>query len=132
VYDNDDAFAIYYARFSDAHPEHPVKLAVGLGKWSEDATSDERQPFALDLRVHESQYEVMVTDADVSPWSNAKVIGRMLNRAEALAHPRIKDVFHITDHIVKDDAVLKAFLERQLTTPNNRLKLAARGKPTAD
>src|SRR5438093_2037962 len=90
VYEDDDAFAIYYARFTEAHPEHPVKLAVGLGNWDEAAPPDDRQSFALDLRVVESRYEVMVTDADASPWKNAKVIGRMLSRTEALSHPRIK------------------------------------------
>jgi hypothetical protein len=74
----------------------------------------------------------MVTDAGTSPWKNAKVIGSMLSREAALAHPRIKDVFHITDHIVKDDAVLKAFLEKQLTTPNNRRKPPAGGGLAAD
>jgi hypothetical protein len=89
VYEDEDALAIYYARFTASHPEHPVKLAVGLGNWSEDAAPDERQSFALDLRAIESRHEVMVTDAAESPWKNAKVIGRMLDRAEALAHPRI-------------------------------------------
>jgi hypothetical protein len=63
----------------------------------------------------------MVTDAAASPWKNAMVIGRMLDRAEALAHPRIREVFHITDHITTEDPVLRPFLEKQLATPNQPL-----------
>jgi len=113
VYRDGNAYAIYYVRFSPTHPEHPVKLAVGLGEWSEDSGPDGRQSFALDLRVTESRYEVMVTDAADSPWANASVLGPMLNRAEALAHPRIQEVFHVTDHMVLEDPDLKEHLEKQ-------------------
>jgi hypothetical protein len=34
----------------------------------------------------------------------------MLDREEALAHPRIKDVFHITDHMVEDDPIIRTYL----------------------
>jgi len=37
----------------------------------------------------------------------------MLNRAEALAHPRIQEVFHVTDHMVLEDPDLKEHLEKQ-------------------
>jgi hypothetical protein len=34
-----------------------------------------------------------------------------LDRQEALAHPWVKDVFHITDHAVLEDKVLKEHLD---------------------
>jgi hypothetical protein len=42
----------------------------------------------------------------------AAILGRVLSREEALAHPRIKEVFHITDHIFAEDAPVKKYLER--------------------
>jgi len=53
----------------------------------------------------------MVTDAQSSPWRESQVLGRMLDRSEALKHPLLADVFHITDHIVNEDAPLKAHLD---------------------
>ena len=112
VYRDGDAFAVYYAMFSDQHPEREVKLAVGLGEWGDDdASPEDRRAFALVMRSTDEAYQVMVVDADESPWRNARVIGRMLDRDEALAHPWIGDVFHITDHMVEDDPAIKSYFE---------------------
>jgi hypothetical protein len=54
---------------------------------------------------------VEVLDAAQSPWFEAKIIGRTLNRAEALKHPLLPEVFHITDHMVVEDKPLKAYLD---------------------
>jgi len=35
----------------------------------------------------------------------------MLNRDEALKHPWIEEVFHISDHILEDDPEVKAYFE---------------------
>lgn len=35
----------------------------------------------------------------------------MLDREESLAHELISDVFHITDHMVKDDPEIISFFE---------------------
>jgi hypothetical protein len=53
----------------------------------------------------------MCVDADQSPWQDAEILGRMLDREEALRHPWIKEVFHITDHMVLEDVPLKSFLD---------------------
>ena len=111
VYQDGDAYAIYYARYSDNHPLGEMALAVGLGDFTEGSTPGDRVSFALKMRLVDGKYEVMVVDPEQSPWQKATTIGRMLTRAEALAHPRIKDVFHITDHMTTDDPAIKAFFE---------------------
>jgi hypothetical protein len=118
VYKDNDAFAIYYAMFSDNHPDHVVQVAVGVGEWGEETTSEDRRAFALQMRDSGKQYEVMIVNADESPWQHAKILGRMLNREEALKHPWIEEVFHITDHVVEEDPEIKAYFERQPSLPN--------------
>ena len=113
VYEDGAAFAIYYAAFADAHPEREIQLAVGIGDWGEASTPRDRRAFALVLRGTDEQYEVTVVDAAESPWKDVGIIGRMLNRAEALADPRITDVFHITDHMVEDDPEIRSYLNRE-------------------
>jgi len=111
VYRDDDAYAIYYAMFSDNHVDQIVKMLVSMGEWGEDSDPNQRKAFALDLRVGADQYEIMVTDASESPWHNPRVLGRILDRQEALRDPLIEEVFHITDNVVEEDEPLKRYLE---------------------
>ena len=114
VYMDGNPYAIYFARFSDNHPESEVALAIGLGEFGEGSDPTQRVSFGLVMRVASSRYEVMVVDQDRSPWPNQRVLGPMLNRDEALGHPRIKEVFHITDHVATDDPEVRAYLESRL------------------
>jgi hypothetical protein len=111
VYRDNDAYAIYYAMFSDNHADQIVKMLVSLGEWGEDSDPNQRKAFALDLRVGADQYEIMVTDASESPWHEPSVLGRILDREEALRDALIDEVFHITDHAVEEDEPLKRYLE---------------------
>ena len=110
VHSEGDAYAIYYALFSDSHPGRAVSVTVSIGEWGEGSTPEQRVAFALELRSTDSQYQVGVVDSEKSPWREASFIGRTLDRVEALAHPRIKEVFHITDHIVTEDEPVHAYL----------------------
>jgi len=111
VYKDGDAHAIYYARFSDNHPERRVTLAVSIGEWGEGSSAAQRTAFALELRSGPESYEVSVCDAATSPWCGAELLGPMLDRDAALAHPMIDAVFQITDHAVARDEPLKAYLD---------------------
>ena len=84
---------------------------VSLGTWGEGGEPRDRVAFPLRLRSAGDQYQVMCVDADQSPWQDADFLGRMLDREEALRHPWIGEVFHITDHMVVEDAPLKSFLD---------------------
>jgi hypothetical protein len=111
VYKDGDAHAVYYARFSNNHPERIVKAAVSIGEWGEGSNPGQRTAFALELRAGPENYEVHVCDAEASPWSGSKILGPMLDRDAALAHPLIDEVFHITDHAFLEDPPLKAYLD---------------------
>lgn len=111
VYRNGDAHAIYYARFADSHADRIVQVAISIGEWGEGSDPSERVAFALDLRAGADDYEVMVRDASSSPWNGIEILGPMLDRDAALAHPWIQDAFHITDHACVEDEPLKAYLD---------------------
>jgi hypothetical protein len=111
-----DMFAAYQALFSDKHPSKEVHLAVGLGEWEDSASPDERRAFALVLTLTDSIYESRFVDADESPWKNSKVLGRMLNRDEALAHVWKKEIFDLVDHIVETDLEIRSFLVGKSST----------------
>lgn len=111
VLQDGDAFAVVYLRFSDNHQDRVVEAAISAGKWWDGTGPADRTAFALKLRSGAENYEVTVCDAATSPWRDVELIGDMLDREEALTHPLIDDVFHITDHLFDEDAALKAYLD---------------------
>lgn len=111
VYKDGDAYAAYYARFSEAHREHPVYAIISLGDCGETSGPWDRIAFAVELWTADDECRVSVVDATKSPWKAATVLGRILDRDEALQHERLQEVFHITDHMTEDDAALRAYLK---------------------
>jgi hypothetical protein len=106
------AHAAYYARVADSHPQRVASILLGLGAWGDGTTETQRRSFALEMRKGTQGFEVKVVDAVSSPWPRAKVLGRTLDRAEALADPLIDEVFHITDHMVTEDAFIREYFKR--------------------
>ena len=111
VYEDGDAYAIYYARFGEQHEPRVVEAVVSVGEWGEDAGPWDRVAFPLRLRAAESEYQVTVVDGDESPWQGVDLLGRMLDREEALAHERLAEIFHVTDHMVVDDEAIREYLD---------------------
>lgn len=112
VYEDGNAIAIYKATFAENHQEIGVMIAIGLDdNWESEFASVNRVAFACRIWENESEFVVSVTDRNESPWINSKVLGRMLDRDEALSHGSIDQVFHITDHILSSDLVIKSFLD---------------------
>lgn len=110
VSSDDEPFAVYYARYVEGHEKREVIATVSVGDWSEESPPDGRVAFALRLWTTPEQGNVSVLDAADSPWRDVEVIGRTLDRQEALAHPRLADVFHVTDHIFDEDVPIREYL----------------------
>lgn len=101
--------ALYHATFSAGHPESGVMAAIGFDENWDAIESPTRVAFACHLVQTEDEQGVKVTDWAESPWNNSKVIGRQLDRDEALSHPLIDELFHLTDHIFAEDPSIKMF-----------------------
>ena len=106
-----DAYAAYKAVFATNHPDRSVQVLIGMGEWGDDASPGQRVAFALDLRVQDGGYAVMVVNRASSAWRNTTFLGRILDREEALAHPLIKEVFHLTDHMFSEDTMIREYLD---------------------
>jgi hypothetical protein len=114
VLNDGNAYAVYYAIFSDNHP-HPkgyVSVLISIGQWADDAPPSGRCAFYLQIRATADNFLVAVCDAAESPWGTVRMFGRTLDRDEALAHPRIQEIFHISDHIVTEDTPVIEYLSR--------------------
>ncbi len=106
-----DAFAIYKATFADGHRESGVLMAIGIDDNWEAVESENRVAFACKVWIKGDEYIISITDKADSPWSETKVLGRMLNLDEALANEWIEEVYHLTDHILSEDEAIKDFFE---------------------
>ena len=111
VSEDDAAYAVYYASFSDLHPDE-VKVVVSLGVWWDGGTPSDRLAFPLVLWQDDENFGVTLVDSAASPWKDVELLGRMLDREEAVTHPKAKEVFHVTDHIVRDDPEVVGFFSR--------------------
>ena len=112
VHKDGNAHAIYYAQFTQDHNQKEVICLIGLGEWGDEVDPSERTAFPVCIWDNEGSWAVSVTNRDESPFANVEFIGEILDRDEALQHPLIKEVFHITDHIVaEDDVILDYFHE---------------------
>ena len=106
VHQDDSAFAIYYVKFTRGHSPKVAYGLIGLGEWGDEAEPKDRLAFPFRIWTNETNYQVGLVDADESPLSHVTYLGQILNRDEGLKHEWIKDVFHITDHIVTDDKIV--------------------------
>jgi len=105
VYQDDDAFAVYYIQFTKGHSEKIATGIISIGDWGTDNEPKNRVAFPFKIWTKEQNYQVGLIDKVDSPWQH-KLLGTILDRNTALKHPWIKDVFHITDHIVSEDKIV--------------------------
>jgi hypothetical protein len=108
-----DAHAVYYAQYTKGHGERRMSCLIGLGDWGEDAGPADRLAFPFQIWLKEDDSVIGLTDAETSPWSDSTYLGRLLDRDEALAHPWIQEVFHITDHMVTEDPEILGYFRAQ-------------------
>lgn len=110
VHEGEGTRAAYLAVFADNHSERVVTMVISIGLWGEQARPEDRAAFTVKLWVADDRFQVAVCDAAESPWQDAPILGRMLDRDEALAHSSVREVFHITDHIVVEDRPIISYL----------------------
>jgi len=108
---NDEARGVYYAVFSDNHPDPHVIVLLSLGKWWDGTGPEDREAFAFRIWLKGDQFQVGIMDANEAGWPLAQSMGHRISRDKALAHPLIKEVFHISDHIVAEDEPIRAYFQ---------------------
>lgn len=108
-----NAYAIYYAFFSEGHPERGLVGLVSLGEWGTEDVPKNRFAFGFEMWTTQDQYQIGLVDAQTTPWGRAKIVGQKLSREEALEHPWLDEVFHITDHIAEEDSEVRAFFGQE-------------------
>ncbi len=112
VYRDGNAFAIYYAAYSNNHLDSELAMLVSLGEWGEGSDPSQRAAFYCRVRPTNDSYEVMLGDAAQSTWREADITGAKLTREQALGHPWKAKAFEVLDEAFLRDRSLRGFLHR--------------------
>ena len=103
VYQDNEAFAYYYAKIEDHSDPKVVECLVVLCEWDDNNENIiKKTGFALTIWVKDDNFNVTLINKDECAWKNIPEV-EILDREQSLNHPQKSDVFHITDHIVVDD-----------------------------
>ena len=109
VYQNNEAFAYYYAKIEDHSDPKVVECLVVLCEWDDNNENIiKKTGFALTIWVKDDNFNVTLINKDECAWKNIPEV-EILDREQSLNHPQKSDVFHITDHIVVDDKEVIAY-----------------------
>lgn len=122
VYKNDDAYAVYYAGWTDAHLDKKVSIALAIGEWEDDSTSDDRTCFGVEVSEGQDEILFRVVEPSESPWSDTDLLGPMQSREKGLSNPLLKEVFEIAENILRDHIALREYLE----IPEEKIKSAVK------
>lgn len=111
VYRDESAHAIYYAALHDCAASAAIYLAIGIGESKEeDGIFGDVRSVTFRVEPTETGVDLNALDARESPWAQARTLGTMMNRDEALAHETFTEFLHIADHIVAEDRVIAEYL----------------------
>ena len=109
VYQDNEAFAYYYAKIEDHSDPKVVECLVVLCEWDDNNENIiKKTGFALTIWVKDDNFNVTLINKDECAWKNIPEV-EILDREQSLNHPQKSDVFHITDHIVVDDKEVIAY-----------------------
>ncbi|GJQ07275.1 hypothetical protein CAPN010_14330 [Capnocytophaga cynodegmi] len=111
VYQDNEAFAYYYAKFEDHNDPKVVECLVVLCEWDENNEEIiKKTGFPLKIWAKDDNYNITLTNKDECPWKNIPEV-EILDREQSLNHLQKSDVFHITDHIVAEDMPIIRYFE---------------------
>ncbi len=109
VYSDGEAHAVYYATWTEQHPEHDLSFARSIGGWGEGANPGEKKMVALECRILDNGPALMVVDAAGSGLANP-YLGTMLTRQQVLSSDIKQKASDIIDRIIEDDKRVKEFI----------------------
>lgn len=105
-----DAFAVYYAGWSDRHPERGVTMAIATGEWAEDSGPQDRTSIGLEARPTATEIHFTVVGPEQSPWGETPLFGKMLSRENAVVHPVLRSTLEVAELVVRDDSRVRTVL----------------------
>jgi hypothetical protein len=98
VLDADGPRAVYFAS-CHTHADRAARVDVILGTWGANPPAEDHVTFSCELRPTGA----MALDAPATLTEKRPVLGALLSRPEALAHPRAAEFWAVVDLIATQD-----------------------------
>jgi hypothetical protein len=110
IYKDASAYGVYYAAWAPQHLDRGVTLAICVGDWDDDAPADART--CAGLEAYEGEGEVLFRSIgpEASPWPSSELLGPMLSRSAALAHPLKSEFLVLAEEVVRAHVAVAEFL----------------------
>jgi hypothetical protein len=105
-----DAFAIYYAGWSERHPERGVTMAIATGEWTDGSGAQDRVSIGLSARSTDTEVQFTIAEPEESPWGETPLFGKMLSRDRALMSASLAVTLEVAELVSRDDPRLSAVL----------------------
>ena len=83
---------------------------MAIGEWDDESTSKDRVCFGVEAKENKEEILFRVLSSNESPWGNTDLLGKILDRKEALAHELIDEAFAILELIIKCHPGIKHYL----------------------
>jgi hypothetical protein len=94
----DGPAAVYFAS-THTHAGHAARIDVTLGTWGAEPPRDDLVTFSCELRVEGAR----AVDAPATLSDAPPILGSMLTREQALAHPLVEDFWAVVDTVGEQD-----------------------------
>ncbi len=107
-----NAYAVYYAFFTEGHSG--LTGLISIGEWGTEKIPKDRYAFGFDMMATDESYQVMIINAEQTPWGKADILGQKLTREEAMLHPWLEDVYEITDLMADRDDEVREFFGQEI------------------
>ncbi|KAB7609821.1 hypothetical protein F9L33_15480 [Amylibacter sp. SFDW26] len=111
VYKDDDAYAVYYATWSQKHETKYVNFAIAVGEWGDNSSNMDRTCFGLEVYDNKDKLDFRVIEPEGSPWGETDLLGKMLSRQESLEHCLKDEIFLIIEKVINNDILLNEYFE---------------------
>jgi hypothetical protein len=112
IYRDDEPFAVYQASWCEGHFEDQVNARIEIGgDWGNPATRPNHAFFGVLIFRTPEETGFSMLQPEESQWCEPEIAAEFLSRSAALAHPLKSEIFHIAEHIARDDHRIKTFLK---------------------
>ena len=104
AYQGDACLAAYLVYWTRSYvPEYGANLDLILGKWGEDARSEDRDAVSLEYRLTDTGPALRVIDAQDRDVAKSPLVGRALTRGDVLGTSKADTAFAVADAVLALD-----------------------------
>lgn len=105
----EDLVGVYSVDLHSSDHERRALLALGIMDWNKATEQWERASVTIEIWIADAELQLAFRERDLSPFADGR-LGRVLDRAEAAAHPYRRWLLRLAEEVATQDQRVKAHL----------------------